>query len=138
MLTGPLMKQLWIRKRQRECGDGAVTVEYNPENYVAIMVHICDTYGLTHQQMMALRTKVEKTYHAQPVGYAAKSPAPVTLNGLAITYGLLIGFGGYEAALKASMDRVIRLGHDYDPYKDVPKADRKTMAGRVRKFLKGR
>lgn len=91
---------------------------FDPKNYLVIMMYIQHFFGLTHPQMTALRTRVEKTFAAQPQVFSKKAPAPVTLNGVAITYGLLVSFGGYEAALKASGDRVVKVAREYDPFKD--------------------
>lgn len=104
---------------------------FDPKNYIAIMVSICNTFGLNHQQMMYLRTRVEKAFHAQPQVFSVRAPAPVTLNGVAITYGLLIGFGGYKDALKASADRVVKLAREYDPFKDVDSQLQKQMHKRA-------
>jgi hypothetical protein len=101
--------------------------QYDPLNYVAIMVHICDTFELSHPQMMTLREKVFKTFHSQPIGYSKKTKPPVTLNAVAITIGLVIAFGGYAAALK--------VARDYDPYAETPE-ERKAMHKRARQFIK--
>lgn len=96
-------------------------MNYDPKNYVAVLMHIQATFGLTHPQMMDLRVRVEKTFHRQPQVFSKRAPAPVTLNGVAITYGLLVGLGGYRDALKASADRVLKTARGYDPYSDVPR-----------------
>ena len=91
----------------------------DPRNFVTVMVYICDTFGLTHPQMMRLRQKLETVYRGQPKAYAKKSREPVSLSGLAIALGLLIGFGGGDGAvgsvLKVSRDKLIALGREYDP-----------------------
>lgn len=91
-------------------------MNFDPQNYISIMVHICDTFALDHQQMMTLRAKVEKAFAAQPAVFVKKSPAPVTLNAVAITYGLLVGFGGLSAALDVSGERVVKVARGYDPF----------------------
>lgn len=100
---------------------------FDPRNYIAIMVSVCDLFGLTHVQMMELRQRVEKTFHTQPMVFSKRAPAPATLNAVAVTYGLLIGFGGYHLALKASADRVVKLAREYDPFGDVDKDVQKMM-----------
>lgn len=92
---------------------------FDPTNYIIVLVHICDTFGLTHQQMVDLRARVEKTYHAQPIAFSRKGKVPVSLNAVAITYGLAIGFGGYDAALRVSPDLVIRVGRGIDPFSEL-------------------
>jgi len=96
-------------------------MDYDPKNYVAVLMHIQRTFGLTDAQMFGLRVRVEKTFHQQPQVFSKRAPAPVTLNGVAITYGLLVGFGGLKDALKASAYRVLKTGREYDPYNDVPR-----------------
>jgi hypothetical protein len=103
-------------------------MEYNPKNLVAVMVHICDTFQLAHPQMIALRQKVEQTYHSQPVT-AIKSVVkrkrknryePVHLEGIAIALGLCLGFGGGATAidevLKLDSATLLKIGREYDPY----------------------
>lgn len=95
-------------------------MNYDPKNFVAVMVHICETFDLSHQQMIALRQKVEKVYRGQPKPFAKKrTKMPVSLNALAITAGLIIGFGGGQeavgAVLKVSREKLIVLAREYDP-----------------------
>ncbi len=106
-------------------------MNYDPENYISILVHICDTFGLTHQQMMTLRAKVEKAFAAQPQVFVKRAPAPVTLNAVAITYGLLIAFGGYAAALDVSGDRVVKVARAYDPFGQLDPQLQKQMHKRA-------
>jgi hypothetical protein len=113
-------------------------MKYDPLNLIAVMVHICDTFGLTHEQAMALRTRVEKTFHAQPTVVRVSAAAPVTVNAIAIVYGLLIGFGGFQNAVKASPDRVIKLARAYDPYGDRDPALQKLMHKRALANRRGR
>lgn len=113
-------------------------VPLDPKNYISILVSICNTFGLSHPQMISLRTRVEKTFHAQPQVFSKRAPAPVTLNGVAITYGLLIGFGGFKDALKASADRVVKLARGYDPYGDLDKDVQKAMHKRAQANRRGR
>lgn len=94
---------------------------FDPKNYIEILIFIQTTFGLTHPQMMDLRVRVEKTFHRQPQVFSKRAPAPVTLNGVAITYGMLVGFGGYRDALKASADRVVKVARGCDPYGDAPR-----------------
>lgn len=108
---------------------------YDPLNYVAIMVHICDTFELTHPQMITLREKVFKTFHSQPIGYSKKTKPPVTLNAVAITIGLVIAFGGYAAALDVSADKLLKAAREYDPYAETAE-ERKAMHKRARQFIK--
>lgn len=108
---------------------------YDPLNYVAIMVHICDTFDLTHPQMITLREKVWKVFHSQPVGFSKKTKPPVTLNAVAITIGLTVSFGGYAAALGVSADQLLRAARDYDPYAETPE-ERKAMQKRAKQFIK--
>mgnify|MGYP000858919066 CR=1 FL=1 len=110
--------------------------DYNPHNYVAIMVHICDTFSLTHPQMMALRAKVERIFHGQPVAFSKRS-TPVTLNAVAITVGLAVGFGGYEAAMETSEQALLKRARDYDPSESLSKTERRAMQQRARKLLRG-
>jgi hypothetical protein len=85
---------------------------FDPKNYLVIMMYIQHFFELSHAQMLTLRTRIEKTFNAQPQVFSKKAPAPVTLNGVAITYGLMVGFGGLVEALRASPDRVVKLaGH---------------------------
>jgi hypothetical protein len=81
---------------------------------------------------------VEKSFHAQPEVFSKKAPAPVTLPAVAITYGLMIGFGGYAEALKASRDRVVKLARAYDPFGDLDKDMQKTMHKRALANRRGR
>lgn len=100
---------------------------YDPKNYIAVMVHICDTFGLNHEQMMKLRRIVERAFQDQSVPVRKSAPAPVTLNGVAITYGLMISFGGYEQAVRISGSRVVKVAREYDPYKDADPLLQKAM-----------
>ena len=106
-------------------------MDYDPKNYIAVLNYICDTFGLSHEQMMALRGRVEKTFHAQPQVFIRRAAAPATLNAVAIIYGLLIGFGGYAAALKASPDRVVKVARGYDPFSDLDPDLQKAMHKRA-------
>lgn len=113
-------------------------MKFDPLNLVAVMVHVVDTYGMNHEQAMALRTRVEKTFHAQPVVVRKSAPAPVTVNAIAIVYGLLIGFGGFREAVKVSPERVIKLAREYDPYGDRDPALQKLMHKRALANARGR
>jgi len=95
-------------------------MRYDANNFVLIMIHICDTFELSHKQMIALRQKVEKVYRGQPKPFAKRrTKTPVSLNALAITTGLLVAFGGGHeavgAVLKVSRDKLIDLAREYDP-----------------------
>jgi hypothetical protein len=111
---------------------------FDPMNYIIVLVHICDTFGLSHQQMMDLRARVEKTYHAQPIAFSRKGKAPVTLNAVALVYGLAIGFGGYDAALKVSPDLVIQAGRDIDPFNELSSDTLRRMQQLSKHDRKGR
>jgi len=111
---------------------------FDPKNYIAIMVSICNTFVLTHIQMIDLRQRVEKTFHAQPAVYSKRAPAPATLNAVAVTYGLLIGFGGYKDALKVSADRVVQVAREYDPFGDADKDVQKMMHKKALANRRGR
>src|SRR5690348_9888090 len=111
---------------------------FDPKNYISVMGSICTIFGLDHPQMMALRQRVEKTFHAQPQVFSKRAPAPATLNAVAITYGLLIGFGGYKEALKVSPDRVVRVSRGYDPFGDLDKEMQKMMHKRAAANRRGR
>jgi len=104
---------------------------FDPKNVISILVGICNTFELSHQQMMDLRQRVEKTFRAQPQVFSKRAPAPATLNAIAITYGLMIGFGGYKDALKASGDRVVKVARGYDPFGDVDADVQKAMHKRA-------
>ncbi len=94
-------------------------MKYDPKNFMAVMVHICDTFELSHKQMMALRQKVETVYRGQPKPFAKKrTQEPASLNALAITVGLLLGFGGGHeavgAVIKMSRFHLIALAREYE------------------------
>lgn len=44
---------------------------WNRLNFHQVMVLICDTYGMTHLQMMALRRKIQSVYDQQKPGKGA-------------------------------------------------------------------
>lgn len=111
---------------------------FDPKNYISILVYSYNTFDLTPQQFMDLRTRVEKTFHAQPQVFSKHAPAPATLNAVAITYGLLIGFGGFKDALKASADRVVKVARGYDPFGDLDKDTQKMMHRRAQMNRRGR
>ncbi len=113
-------------------------MKFDPQNYIAILVHVCDTFGLDHGQMMELRGRVEKTFHAQPEVFSKRAAAPATLNAVAIVYGLLIGFGGFREAVKASPDRVVKVAREYDPYGELDKGLQKQMHKRALANRRGR
>lgn len=46
---------------------------WNRLNFHQVMVLICDTYGMTHPQMMALRRKIQSVYDQQKPGKGAVS-----------------------------------------------------------------
>lgn len=100
---------------------------FDPKNYIVIMLYIQHFFELSHAQMVTLRTRIEKAFAAQPQVFSKKAPAPVTLNGVAITYGLMVGFGGLAEALKVSPDRVVKLARAYDPYGDLDPQLQKQM-----------
>lgn len=102
-------------------------MDFDPRNYLSIMVHICDTFDLSHADMMRLRERVEKTFRAQPEAFSKRTPTPVSLNAVAISYGLMIGFGGYAAALEVSGERVVKVARGYDPFDDLDPALQKQM-----------
>lgn len=52
-----------LLKRRRAAGG----VTPLPVMFHQVMVHICDTYQLTHPQMMALRTALNDAFQSQPV-----------------------------------------------------------------------
>lgn len=113
-------------------------MEYEARNYFAVLVYICETFSYGHEQMMALRQRVEKTFRTQPEVFAKRSKAPVTLNGIAITYGLLAGFGGLKDALKVSPERVVRLAREYDPFGELDADMQKLMHKRALANRRGR
>lgn len=90
------------------------------KNVVAVMVCICDTFDLTHQDMMNLRQKIEKVYRSQPKVYARKRTSPVSLHGITLAIGLCIAFGGGKVAvgpvLKLSSHKLIDVARQYDPF----------------------
>lgn len=94
---------------------------FDPMNYIEILIFIQKTFSLTDAQMFSVRVRIEKTFRRQPQVFSKRAPAPVTLNGVAITYGLLVGLGGYRDALKASADRVVKVARGCDPYGDAPR-----------------
>ncbi len=110
-----------------------INMQYNDKNFVSVMVYICETFGLNHQQMMDLRGQVEKAFHSQPIAYSKKSKAPVSLNAVAIVYGLLIGFGGQAQAFTVSKERVIQLARAYDPYGEMDRTSLIAMFAQARK-----
>lgn len=95
---------------------------FDPKNFVLTMVFICDTFSLTHEQMMKLRTKVETTYRGQvkPVAARKHTKEPVRIEGIALVVGLCIGFGGGASALKdvlrLSPHKLIDMARQFDPY----------------------
>ena len=106
-------------------------MDYDPKNVISVLAHINATFGLDALQAYQLRQRVEKTFRAQPQVFSKRAAAPVTLNGVAITYGLLIGFGGLRAALRVSGDRVVKLARGFDPFSDLDKEEQKRMHRRA-------
>jgi hypothetical protein len=75
-------------------------MSYDSRNLVLIMVHICDTFELSHTDMMNLRQKVEEVYRNQPVRLAKKRrKLPVSVQAIATTIGLSVAYGGGKAAI---------------------------------------
>jgi len=138
------LEQAFIRQRDSVTGEISVVGKvpspavvtlpertFDPKNYIDIMTFIRETFDLTQPQLMVLRVRVEKTFRAQPQVFSKRAPAPVTLNGVAIAYRLLIEAEGYKAALITSSYRVLKLGRANDPFGDVDKTVQKMMHKRA-------
>lgn len=74
-------------------------------NFATILIFICDTFDMTHADMMLLRKKLESVYRNQQ--FAGAAVVPVSLDALALTAGLLIAFGGRIEALR----EIKRMAH---------------------------
>lgn len=75
------------------------------KNFHQIMVELCDTFQLTHPQMVALRQRIETIYHGQPKPKRGQPIIPwVSLEALARISGSWLRGGSTLEAILALTD----------------------------------
>lgn len=92
---------------------------YDPDVYLSILQYIITANGLTTDESAALNIQIQKAFRDQPVSFNKSARSPVSINGLAICYGVMIGLTNIKTTLKVSRDLATRWARDFDPYKDV-------------------
>lgn len=106
-----------------------------PQNFHEAMVSICDTYNLSHKQMVALRQRIEAIYHAQPKELPADHPDNVSLIALAIAVDVTLKQGAsLDAILKRPDAEFITAAQEVERVRAA--ADKAALEKMMQKHLK--
>ena len=84
--------------------------DWKQRNFHQVMVLICDTFNMTHPQMVSLRQRIEKVYGSQKQG-----KAHVSVQALAIlAYQRLDAGETLDEVLDIKSGKLLKLGRKID------------------------